>query len=111
MPQYKYLGLILSEHLDYNVVVKSIVLSASRALGSLQVKFKSQGGLPYATFTRLFDALIWPIMDYSASIWGAHDFSGVDNVFNQACRFFLGVGKYTPVAAIRGEMGWKIPKH
>ena len=50
-------------------------------------------------------------MDYSASIWGARDFSCVDNVFNQACRFFLGVGKYTPVAAIRGEMGWKIPKH
>ena len=111
VPQYKYPGLILSEHLDYNVVVKSIVLSASRALGSLKVKFKSQGGLPCATFTRLFDALIWPIMDYSASIWGTCDFSCVDNVFNQACRFFLGVGKYTPVVAIRGEMDWKTSKH
>ena len=27
----------------------------------------------------------------------------------RACRFFLGVGKRTPNAAVQGEMGWTVP--
>lgn len=31
--QYKYLGIVLSEHLDYAITVKNVVQSANRALG------------------------------------------------------------------------------
>lgn len=29
--------------------------------------------------------------------------------FYRACRFYLGVGKYTPNAAVQGDIGWKSP--
>ena len=32
--------------------------------------------------------------------------SCINAIQNRAMRFFLGVGKYTPVAALQGEMGW-----
>ena len=48
---YVYLGLTLSEHLDYNIMTKSIAQSASRALGLLKAKYKSMGGMPYDVFT------------------------------------------------------------
>ena len=33
--------------------------------------------------------------------------SCINAVQNRAIRFFLGVGRYTTVAALHGEMGWK----
>ena len=42
--QNRYLGVILTEHLDYAVTVKSVSQVASRAFGSLVCKFKHFGG-------------------------------------------------------------------
>ena len=39
-------------------------------------------------------------------IWGCKNFSFINAIHNRACRFFLGVGKYTPNAAVAGDMGW-----
>ena len=47
--QYKYLGLIFSEHLDMLVMVKMIARSTSSALG-LIAKDKALGGMPYQCF-------------------------------------------------------------
>ena len=110
VPHYKYLGLLVTEHVDYNIAVKAIAQSATRALGGVKVKYKSQGGLPYETFTKLFDVLAWSVLNYSSPVRGTQEFSCVNSVFNEACRYHLGVGKYTPTAAVRGEMGWQTPK-
>ena len=56
--QYKYLGLILQEHLDYSITAKAVAQSASRALGLLIAKAKAYGGFPFGTFTRLYDATV-----------------------------------------------------
>ena len=109
--QYKYLGFILTEHLDFNVSVESVEKVCNRALGSLISKFKKNGGFPYVTFSKLYDTLVWPIMDYSSAIWGTHDYNVVNTIHNQACRFFLGVGKYTPTCAVHCEMAWISPLH
>ena len=42
--QYVYLGLLLTEHLDYTKMAKQVANSASRALGLLITKFKCAGG-------------------------------------------------------------------
>ena len=44
--RYTYLGVVLSEHLDYNIMVKHVAQSASRALGLLIAKCKTIGGVP-----------------------------------------------------------------
>ena len=67
------------------------------------------GGMPFDVFTKLFDSLVWPIISYGAAIWGSKSFSCINAVQNRARRFFLGVGKYTPTAAVFGEMAWEPP--
>ncbi len=57
----------------------------------------------------MYDALVLPILTYGAAIWGHRHYSCINAVFNRALRFYLGVGKYTPNAAVQGDMGWKSP--
>lgn len=107
--KYKYLGLVLNEHLDYSVTAKYVAQSATRALGLLISKFKQMGGMPYDVFTKLFDTTVWSVISYGAAIWGVKEYSVINTVQHKACRFFLGVGKYTPNAAVNGDMGWAPP--
>ena len=107
---YVYLGVLFTEHLDYNQMAKHVSKSASRALGLLIAKTKCLGGVPYDTFTKLYDCMVYPIISYGAVVWGDREFSCISAVQNRACRYFLGVGKYTPNAAVSGDMGW-IPAH
>ena len=37
--------------------------------------------------------------------------SCINAVQNRACRYFLGLGRYAPNAAINGDMGWLSPEH
>jgi len=106
---YRYLGLVLHEHLDYSVTAKYVAASATRALGLLISKFKVMGGMPYNVYTQLYETMVWPVISYGAAIWGTKEYSSINAVQNRACRFFLGVGRYTPNAAVNGEMGWLPP--
>ena len=103
--RYTYLGLLLSEHLDFEMAAKLVAQSASRALGLLISKCKLAGGLPFNVYTKLYDSVVYPVISYGAGIWGCNLYSCINAVQNRAMRFFLGVGKYTPVAALEGEMG------
>ena len=58
-------------------------------------------------YTKLFESIVSPVINYRACIWGFKTYSCINAVQNRAMRFFLGVGRYTPVAALHGEMGWE----
>ena len=103
--QYKYLGLILTEHLDYNVTTRMVAQSANRALGVLIAKSKALGGLPFDVFTRLYDAMVCPVIEYGAAIWGTKQYSWINDVQHRAMRFYMGIIQYTPIAALHGDMG------
>lgn len=60
-------------------------------------------------FTKLYDSVVWPVINYSAPLWGFRSYSCIEAVHNRALRFFLGVGKYSPNDGISGDMGWKPP--
>lgn len=45
--QYKYFGMLITEHLDFSVTAKHVAQAANRALGLHIAKGKSFGGLPY----------------------------------------------------------------
>ena len=107
--KYTYLGLILTEFLDYNVTAKVVAQSASRALGLLIAKSKCLGGLPFHVFSKLYDSMVWPVIAYGAAIWGDKSFACINAVQYRAMRFFLGTGKYTSNAAVSGDMGWQPP--
>ena len=109
--QYKYLGLILTEFLDYGITAYNVAQSAGRALGLLIAKSKANGGMPYKCFTKLYESLVQPVIDYGSAIWGTKNFSCINAVQHRACRFFMGVGKYTPNCAVQGDMGWPLPAY
>ncbi len=109
VPLYKYLGLVLNEHLDYQLMTKVVAKSANRAWGFLIAKSKVTGRMPYDVFTQHYNALVQPVIDFGAGIWGTGNYSCIKSVQNKACCFFLGVLKYIPNTAIEGEMAWTFP--
>ena len=104
--QYKYLGLIINEYMDYSITAKFVSQSANRALGLVIAKVKSFGGVPYNVYTKLYDSVVCPVITYGAAIWGTESFSCINAVQQRAARFFLNVGRYTPNAAVSGDIGW-----
>ena len=72
--------------------------------GSLRVRHTEVYHIP--VFTKLYDSLVQPILDYSAAIWGHKAHSCIQAVQNQAIWFYLGVGRRTPTVALQGELGW-----
>jgi len=64
------LGIVLNEFLDFHEIAKNVAMSASRALGLIISKSRAFGGFHYSTFTKLYDSLVWPIISYSAPLWG-----------------------------------------
>ena len=109
--KYRYLGLVFTEFLDFNIMVKAVTQAAHRALGLLIAKDKSHGGMPFSCFSKLFDQLVQPIIDYGAGIWGHKSYATVNSVQYRAARYYLGVGPKTPLAFLYGETGWRQPQH
>ncbi|CAH1776937.1 unnamed protein product [Owenia fusiformis] len=74
----------------------------------LIAKSNVKGGLPYAVFTKLFDALVSPItsMLHGAGIWGIRQYSEMNTVQNKAARYFLGVGRRAPNGSTKGDICW-----
>ena len=108
---HKYLGLHFNEYMDFNYMAKYVAQSANRSLGLLIAKYKATGGMPYKVYTSLYNTLVDSVIRYGSAIWGFRSFSCISAVQNRASRFFLGVGKYTPNAAVQGDIGWYTPLH
>jgi hypothetical protein len=51
--KYQYLGLLLTEFLDYNEMAKAVARSAGRALSLLIVESKAHGAFHFDTYTKL----------------------------------------------------------
>ena len=105
--RYKYLGLLLTEYLSYEEMAKYVAKSAGRALGIVIAKYKSFGGLPFSSYSMLYDSIVWSTISYGAAVWGTKQFSCINAVQSRAARFFLGVGKYSPNAGVLGDTGWE----
>ena len=106
VPSYKYLGVCLDEHLDYQNCVTALSESARKALGLLIAKSKQFGNFPFEAFSSLYESLVIPRMDYGAGVWGYRTFPKLQTIQNKAIRHILGVGKNCPVDLLKGDSGW-----
>ena len=52
---------------------------------------------------------VWKYGDVNSKIWGHREFTCIEAVHNLMYQYFLGVNKYTPNAAVGGDMGVKVP--
>ncbi len=72
--QYKYLCVIMDEHLDFNILTSTLASSANRPLGSIYTKFHKLKGLECFTFTGIwgykkYDKLTQFKIELSTFIW------------------------------------------
>ncbi len=63
-------------------------------------------GNPSTCYTKLYNSLVAPIIDYGSAIWGYKGYDSLDKVQNRTTRFFIGVHKYAPKLGHVGDMGW-----
>ena len=94
---YKYLGVVLNEYLDFTETANVLSESAGRAFSSLIVNLYNKMDLMYSSYTKVYESKIVPIMDYASGEGGggAKCFPKSDTLHNRIIRFFLGVHKCT----------------
>ena len=109
--KYKYLGVILDEHLTFQECIQTLSDSAGRALSSIISKFKTYKDAGYNTFTKLLNSGVLPILDYGSNIWGASKTKTANLVLNKAARYILGTHRYSPNAVLYGDTGWLTDKY
>ena len=68
--KYKYLGVVFHEHMDFIECANHPTDAAGRALGAVINKFRKLKNIRFLTFTKLFNAMVIPVMDNSACRWG-----------------------------------------
>ena len=71
---YRYLGVILDEHLSFLPNAEALSAASSRALGLIRYKLKFLKECRSTTFARLFISYVCPISDYGAGVWGTTSF-------------------------------------
>ncbi len=103
--QYQYLGIIMNEHLSYEITATTLAESAGRALGGVISKLKSFKNVGFQTFSKLYHSAVVPVMNYCAGVWGYRKHSSCSNIQNRALRYFLGVHQKTQILALEGDMG------
>ena len=77
-----YLGLTLTEHLDYNITAKMVAQCAGRSLGLLIANYKSFGGPSYDVYTKLYNSCVAPVITYASSVWGVRTFSCIKGCYS-----------------------------
>ena len=50
--------------------------------------------------------IFFSVISYGAAIWSTQSFKCINAAQNRAARCFLNVGRYTPNAAVTGDIGW-----
>ncbi len=111
MNQYKYLGIILDEHLKYDHCIKALANSSGRALGGIISKFQCLRNAGYETYSKMYSSGVQPIQEYGAGIWGYCKANPIDMIQNHAMWYYLGVHKFVPNVALTAETAWLKPMY
>ncbi len=101
---YKYLGVYLDEYLTFTRTTDILATAGGRALGSMINKFRSLSDMGHSTYSKLYDSLVTPVIDYGSAIWGFKSYANLDKVQNRATRYFTGVHKFAPIFGHMGDM-------
>lgn len=104
--EYKYLGVILDECLNYKKHNEAMASSGSRALGGVIGKTIHLRDLGFDTYDQLVRSCVFSILDYGAEVTGYVRGKNLEDVQYRAARFFLGLNKFSPLPCLNAEMGW-----
>ena len=63
----------------------------------------------YEAFAKVYEATVLPVITYASAIWGQDIYSCILSVQNRASRYFLNVGRYTPISPETAAFGVYLP--
>ena len=104
--KYKYLGIVLNEFADFGICSEVLADSAGRALGAVVAKTRYLKDMGFNTYNVLYNTGVLPVLEYASEIWGYKHYKCTDSIQERAIRYFLGLHRFTPIPALRGEVGW-----
>ena len=87
---FKYLGVYFHKNGNWYRTQKRIAQHASYSLHNLFTIF-NQIDLPVSIKADLFDTLVFPVLNYAAEIWGAHNGPDIEVIHTKFCRKLLTV--------------------
>ena len=87
---FKYLGVYFHKNGNWYSTQKRIAQHASYSLHNLFTIF-NQIDLPVSKKADLFDTLVFPVLNYAAEIWGAHNGPDIEVIHTKFCRKLLTV--------------------
>ncbi len=102
---YKYLGVTIKSNGSFSEHTEKIKEKAQKAYFSLLSKSREWGGFQPRLFLYLFDHTILPILNYASEVWGLEEWSNLETVHLNACKFALGVKANTTTDGVHAELG------
>ena len=63
----------------------------------------------FQEIVEFYEIMVRPVIHFGSAIWGHPQFKCTNAVHNKACRYILGLCKYTPNAAVQGDIGISLP--
>ena len=107
VPNAKYLGAILDEHLTFNEHIKKIVNKANQVRGFLQRNISS---CPARVKEACYISMVRPVVEYSSVVWSPFtnkNINLVESVQRRAARFVTGdYGFMSSVTGMLNSLGW-----
>ena len=112
VPEYTYLGMKITSNGSFRAGIDLLKEISSYALEAIQKKFKLSS-LSLDIANKIFDAIILPILTYTAEVWGVFeknefeywDKTPTEKAHLKFCKVFLGVNRKASNLACRAEMG------
>ena len=112
VPEYTYLGMKITSNGSFRAGIDLLKEKSSYALGAIHKKLKLTS-LSLDIANKIFDAIILPILTYTAEVWGVSekdefdywDKTPTEKAHLRFCKAFLAVNRKTSNLACRAEMG------
>lgn len=101
---FKYLGIHFFKNGNWYRPQKRLAQHASFVFHNLSSIFR-EIELPTSEKCKLFDALITPILNYGAEVWGMYKAKDVEMLHTKFCRWTLNVKKSTNLSGLYGQLG------
>ena len=67
---YKYLGVIMDEHLNFESCSKTLADSGSGTLSAIISHLKTFKNIGFKIYTKMYESCIVPVLDYASGLWG-----------------------------------------
>ena len=102
--EYKYLGVIFHEKINFHKKADPLSKAGGRALGGMVSEIRSYKEIGISTFKNLFLNCVDLVLDYCSEVWGLRNYHCIEMDQNRALRNYLGVHRFTPLPAFKGKL-------